>query len=205
MLSVPIILLHLPSQESTSSSSLNFNTSPNLWIFFTPLLTSNLPILVPFDYVEKKWQTIENILLTWEQKNSWLTEWSIENARWVSLIILMAFSFSSAEQRDWAEKSSIEQSIGIPLNKMSITDAVKNGVVGWNMLVNAFIAVSSKGFLSRWTAINPPYGEWWKKNTQTIKYRFWWNLSCMRNFNYFFYSLKNFFWCQLIEISAQRH
>jgi hypothetical protein len=88
---------------------------------------------------------------------------------------LIAFSFSRAEQRDLTEKSSIEQSMGMPLNKMSMTEAVKNGVVGLKMEVKAFIAVPSKGLLSRCTAINPPY--MYRRNK--VKASFWHNLLCM--------------------------
>lgn len=70
---------------------------------------------------------------------------------------LMDFSFSIAPQTDCIENSSLEQSIGIPLNKMSITDAVKNGEVGLKIELKAFIAVFMIGSLSLCIEISPPY------------------------------------------------
>lgn len=50
VLSVPIILLHSPSQASTSSSSLNVTTSPNWWMLLLPRFTTKRPKLVAFDF-----------------------------------------------------------------------------------------------------------------------------------------------------------
>lgn len=50
VLSVPRILLQSPSQASTSSSPLNFITSPSFALTFLPRLTTNRPRVVPFAF-----------------------------------------------------------------------------------------------------------------------------------------------------------
>lgn len=78
-----------------------------------------------------------------------LTGPSTENLRYVSFTTLMAFSFDIAPQKLVASNSSELQSIPTPSNKISIALAVRNGVVGLKICVNAFVAKSSNGALSR--------------------------------------------------------
>lgn len=77
-----------------------------------------------------------------------LTAPRTENFRYVSFTTLIAFSFSIALQNDDASKWSELQSIPTPLNKISMTGAVRNGVFGSKICVNALMAMSSNGALS---------------------------------------------------------
>lgn len=77
-----------------------------------------------------------------------LTVPSTEKDKCVSLTVLMPFSFPIALQKDAASNSSELQSIATPSNKISITRAVSNGVVGRKICVIAFMARSSNGALS---------------------------------------------------------